>query len=312
MSNAVGFADILDVVGYNYQERRYAEDHAKYPKRFLYGSENSRDYGAWRAVMDNDYIAGQFLWVGYDFLGEARGWPVRNSQSGLFDLCGFKKPNGWFRQALWSDVPMVYLTVRRAGGGGRGFERGGGSHWNRNEGEQTTVTAYSNCAETELFLNGRSLGAGTAASNMGPVFVWDVPYEAGELKAVGKRDGKAVCETVLNTAGAAKKVVLKADMQTLKANGADVCHLEFAIADEKGVIVPDAENLVRFYISGPARLLAVGSGNPSNHENETDAEHNAWQGQGLAVVKALREAGKVTVSASSAGLDGMEVTLDIR
>lgn len=208
---------------------------------------------------------------------------------------------------------MVYLTVRRAGGGaGRGFERGGSSHWNRTEGEQVAVTAYSNCAETELFLNGRSLGTGTAAANMGPVFVWETPYESGELKAVGKIDGKAVCEYVMKTAGEAKKVMLKADAQTLKANGVDVCHLEFAITDEKGVIVPNAENLVRFYISGPARLLAVGNGNPANHENETDAEHNVWQGQGLAVVQALKEQGNVTVSASSPGLDGMDITLAIR
>ena len=312
MSNAVGFADILDVVGYNYQERRYADDHAKYPTRVLYGSENSRDYNAWKAVLENDFIAGQFLWVGYDFLGEARGWPVRNSQSGLFDLCGYKKPNGWFRQALWSETPMVFLTVRRLGGADRSFDRGARSHWNWTDGQTYGVTAFSNCPETELFLNGRSLGAGMAQPNLGPVFTWEVPYQPGELKVVGKKDGTAVCEFVLATAGQANKIVLKADTLTLHPDGNDVAHIEFYVADPNGVTVPDGDRLVRLYVSGPARLLAVGNGDPANHENETDAEHNAWQGQGLAVVQAMREPGVVTVSASSPGLGGMDITINVK
>ena len=312
MSNAVGFSEILDVVGYNYQERRYGDDHAKYPKRAIYGSENSRDYNAWKAVADNDFIAGQFLWVGYDFLGEARGWPVRNSQSGLFDLCGFKKPIGWFRQALWSDVPMAYPAVRRPGGAERSFDRGVRSHWNWSAGERLAVTAYSNCPAAELFLNGQSLGDGVAQANLGPVFMWDVPYQPGELKVIGRKDGQAVCESVLKTAGEAKKIVLKGDARTLKADGDDVCHIEFYITDEKGVTVPDAENLVRFYVSGAVRILGVGNGNPANHDKETDGEHNAWQGQGLAIVQTLREAGGATVSASSPGLDGMDIRIDVK
>ena len=316
MSDAAGFTELLDVVGYNYQEGRYAADHDRYPDRVIYGSENSRDYNAWRAVVDNAFIAGQFLWVGYDFLGEARGWPVRNSQAGLFDLCGFKKPIGWFRQALWSDVPMVYAAVRRADDRTpltvRTFDRGVQSHWNWNAGDQMLVTAYSNCPETELFLNGRSLGAGSRQASLGPVFVWDVPFEAGVLKVVGTKDGAAICEYVLHTAGNARKVVLKADRQTLRADEEDVCHLEFFITDEKGVVVPEAEHLVRFHLVGPARLRAVGNGNPANHEDETDASHNAWQGRGLAVVQAINESGRVTVSASSPGLDGMDITITIR
>lgn len=316
MSNAVGFADMLDVVGYNYQERQYANEREKYPDRVIYGSENSRDYNAWRAVVDNDFIAGQFLWVGYDFLGEARGWPERNSQAGLFDLCGFKKPIGWFRQALWSDTPMIYVMARRIGegerAGTRGGDRGGFSHWNGSDGDRMAITAYSNCPQTELFLNGRSLGAGRPQPAQGPVFSWEVPFETGQLKAVGKKDDVVVCEYVLNTAGPAKQVVLKADAGTLRANGDDVCHIEFYIADDKGVVVPDAEHRVRFLVSGPARVLAVGNGNPANHENETDAEHNAWQGQGLAVVQALKEAGSVTISASSPGLDGMELNIGVK
>ena len=315
MSDAVGYADILDVVGYNYQETRYADDHAKYPKRVLYGSENSRDYGVWKAVVDNDFIAGQFLWVGYDFLGEAPGWPVRNSQSGLFDLCGFKKPLGGFRQALWSETPMVYPAVRRLAGGQdgtrRGFGRGVASHWNWSSGEPLRVYAYSNCPETELFLDGQSLGVGTVQPQQGPVFSWELPFRPGELKVVGKKDGKAVCESVLRTAGEAKKIALKPDTLSLRADGRDVCRLEFYITDDQGVPVPTADTLVSFYVSGPARILAIGSGDPANHENETDAAHRAYQGRGLAVLQAQREPGTATVSVSAPGLEGMNIKLNV-
>lgn len=316
MSDAVGFADILDVVGYNYQEKRYADDHTKYPKRVIYGSENSRDFGAWKAVTDNDYIAGQFLWVGYDFLGEAGAWPVRNSQSGLFDLCGFKKPIGAFRQALWSEKPMVYPVMRQLSEGRtdrqRGFGRGMASHWNWPEDSKLAVYAYSNCQEAELFLNGQSLGPGNLQPEQGPVFMWEVAFQPGELKIVGKKDGANVCESVCRTAGPARKIVLKPDTQLLKPDGSDVCHIEFYITDENGVTVPQQEALVSFYVSGPSRILAVGNGNPVNHEKEMDAEHNAWQGRGLAIIQAGLETGSITVSASSAGLDKMDITINVK
>ena len=112
VSNMVGFADILDVVGYNYQEQLYEQDHRRYPDRPLIGSENSTNLNAWEAVTDNAFISGQFLWIGIDYLGESPGWPIRSWTGGLFDLCGFKKPLGWFRQSLWADEPMVYLACR--------------------------------------------------------------------------------------------------------------------------------------------------------------------------------------------------------
>src|SRR5208283_4732557 len=121
MSDAVGLAALLDADGYNYQEARYAADHRKYPHRILYGSENSHQYGAWLAVKTNSFISGQFLWTGIDYLGEANAWPNRANGAGLLDLCGFKKPLGWFRQSLWSDQPMVYLCASDSRGGRRGF-----------------------------------------------------------------------------------------------------------------------------------------------------------------------------------------------
>ena len=118
MSDAVNLPELLDAVGYNYQEARYAADHKTFPKRIIYGSENGHQYDAWLAVKTNSYISGQFLWTGIDYLGEAGEWPNRANGAGLLDLCGFKKPLGWFRQSLWSDKPMVYLCVSDSSGGG--------------------------------------------------------------------------------------------------------------------------------------------------------------------------------------------------
>ena len=132
MSNAVELPQLLDVVGYNYQERAYAEDHKTYPNRFIYGSENGDSYEAWAAVRDNQYISGQFLWTGIDYLGEAGRWPNRANGAGLADMCGFLKPIGWFRKSLWLDEPVVYICCapaatnrrsRRAGPLNRGTGR---------------------------------------------------------------------------------------------------------------------------------------------------------------------------------------------
>ena len=115
MSNAVGFAQILDVDGYNYQESRYDDDHRQYPRRIIYGSENKHTYAAWAAVLDHPFVAGQFLWTGIDYLGEARAWPMRASPDGLLDLCGFVKPLGRFRESPGAPSRWSTCAPRRSG-----------------------------------------------------------------------------------------------------------------------------------------------------------------------------------------------------
>jgi beta-galactosidase len=105
----VGLADMLDVVGYNYQEPRYADDHRQYQRRFIYGSEDGAGWTPWLAVSDQDQVGGQFPWAGTDYLGEANRWPNHGRGAGLLDLCGFKKPGAWFRQSLWTDKPLGTL-----------------------------------------------------------------------------------------------------------------------------------------------------------------------------------------------------------
>src|SRR5690606_29499917 len=161
MSNTTTYPENVDIVGYNYQEYRYAADHAKYPSRIIYGSENGMQYKAWLAVDTNDYISGQFLWTGIDYLGEAGKWPTRSNGAGLLDLAGLPKPEYYFRQSLWATKPMVYIGTSPIPDGD---DSGIWSHkkadpiWEPTYGNQQRVTSFSNAEEVELFLNGKSLG----------------------------------------------------------------------------------------------------------------------------------------------------------
>lgn len=140
----------------------------------IYGSENSHDPKAWFYVRDNEYICGQFLWTGIDFLGECRGWPVRISQAGMLNLAGFPKALFYQRKALWSDEPFVQL----ASGSEKYWEQNP-TAWVGAPGELKTVMAFTNQSEAELFLNGRSLGVQTVNGECRAL--WQVAFEPGEL-----------------------------------------------------------------------------------------------------------------------------------
>ena len=146
------FKKQLDVEGYNYKEALYAADHAAHPHRVIYGSENGHSSTAWQAVADNDYIAGQFLWTGIDFLGEARVWPSHASRAGLLDLAGFPKNQYYLRKSLWTDEPMVYLTTVRFGRGRTGQRPRARAAW-------SFADCFTNCDRVELFQDGKSLGS---------------------------------------------------------------------------------------------------------------------------------------------------------
>jgi beta-galactosidase len=302
MSDAVGLAAMLDVVGYNYQEEQYPADHQKYPARCIFGSENSHQYGNWAVVQDNDYISGQFLWTGIDYLGEARAWPNRANGAGLLDLCGFKKPIAWFRQSLWTDTPMVYICVSSgAGMGPRGTA--GQEHWNWPSNVKVTVRCYTNCPEVELILNEKPVGLKRLPDMVNGVLSWDVPYQPGTLKAVGSKDGSAICEHTLKTAGPASRIELRPDVTELRADGKDICHLEFCIMDAQGVRVPDAGHEVIFEVDGPAEIIGIGNGDLNNTEDCKDRTHKAYRGQGLAILQAATVSGKVSVKVTSPGLE---------
>ncbi|MCD8014815.1 MAG: DUF4982 domain-containing protein [Lachnospiraceae bacterium] len=202
LTSQLGFFDPLDVVGYNYKEHLYEQDHLRFPGKPFLGSENSHSYQAWRAVTDHPYVSGQFLWTGIDYLGEARGWPIHGSGAGILDLAGFEKPEYYRRKAWWSEEPFLCLLTA----GADPAKNGGAfdsqqqqpvqASWNYKPGEMVNVYCYASpdlfftqnhpqisfSARVELFLNGASCGLGTWNETDGR-FEWSVIFEPGILKA---------------------------------------------------------------------------------------------------------------------------------
>ena len=207
------YKQFLDIEGYNYMEKLYAGDHAAHPERVIYGSENFHTLQAWQSVADNEFIAGQFLWTGIDYLGEAGVWPSHGSGAGLIDLAGFPKSLYYMRKSLWTDAPMVYLSTSGFGGR-RGMPQGSGR----------PLWCFTNCDSVELFHDGQSLGSKTHAA--GEVLRWPAEFSSGTMKAVGKK-GTQTVTFELKKAGK-RPCALGADggLNTLKADGKDVAEIE--------------------------------------------------------------------------------------
>lgn len=318
MSDAVGLPALLDVVGYNYQESRYADDHKQYPARVIFGSENSHMFANWTIVRDNPYVVGQFLWTGIDYLGEAGVFPNRANGAGLLDLAGFKKPTAWFRQSLWSDAPMVYLAAALPApppAAGSNQPRRAGrleEHWNWPARSTVSVSAYTNADEVTLTLNDQTVGTLSRGAAIDGVLRWDVPYQPGVLKAVARRSGKPVAEFALTTAGEAARIELVPDSAAIGTYPAGVAHIEYRIVDRNGVRVPNADSEVTFEVQGPARLLGIGNGDLNDVSNPKDLVHRAFQGRGLAILQSTGAPGEVRIRASATGLAPATVTLSAR
>ncbi len=313
MSNEIGYADALDVVGYNYQEYRYDADHAKYPKRIIYGSENGMTLQAWQAVIENNYVMGQFLWTGIEYLGEAARYPMRNSISGLIDLAGHKKPEYFFRQSLWSDKPMVFIGVSEARKDNK-YIRAHHTihpHWNWSNNQLLKVTAFSNCQEVELFLNNISMGIKKLAEAPERELIWDINFKAGELRAIGRNNGKDIVFYKLETAGEPSQLIVRSDKMKLRANKQDIAHFEVVIADVKGILVYSAKNRISCQVSGPIRLLGMEDANVNNTENYKESEQNAFKGRLLAYIQSLDHTGKGTIVFSSLEIKSRKIVIDI-
>ena len=313
MSDAVGFPALFDVVGYNYQESRYAEDRQKYPARVIYGSENNHQFANWTVVRDNPHISGQFLWTGVDYLGEAGVFPNRANGAGLLDLTGFKKPMAWFRQSLWSDTPMVYLAASLPAPAASANQPRRAvrleEHWNWPEGSAVSVTAYTNADEVALTLNDRPIGTLPRSAAVDGALQWNVPYQSGVLRAVARTRGKGVADFSLVTAGSPARIELVPDVTRLAADGTSVIHVEYRVVDRNGVRVATSDAEVAFEIQGPARLLGIGNGDLNDATNAKDSVHRTYQGRGLAILQSTRTAGEIRIRASAAGLDPASVTV---
>ena len=300
VSNVTGLADLLDVVGYNYQVEDYQKDFAKYPARKFVGTENG--FGMeYVEITKHPRVSGQFLWVGFDFLGESGVWPSRGSGSGMFDTCGFLKPRGAMRVALWSEKPVIFAAVRSARGIRPGARWGAlENHWNWQEDSrpELPVDIFSNCDTVELFLNGESLGRKTGTNC---IYSWSVPYKGGELKAVGTRAGKTV-EDRLVTAGALARIELVADRMQLAADGRDLAHVEVRLLDTNGIRVPNADTLCTATVSGPGRLLGIDNGDQRDMTALSLPKRRTQQGRALALVQTARQPGTIELTVTADGV----------
>jgi hypothetical protein len=309
MSNTTSYPQNIDVVGYNYQEYRYAEDHHNYPNRIIYGSENNRSADAWRAVDTSKNIFGQFLWTGFDFMGEAGRWPARSSGAGLMDLAGFPKTDYYIRQTLWLDKPVIYLVAGRVRNGQP--ERGPRAtkpSWNWNSGDSVRVNCITNATEAELFLNGKSLGKKSKRDTTQRGLNWTLPYEPGELSVKGYNEGKEVANDKLITSREPATLIVVADKKRFRTNRENLVHLEVFIKDAKGNPVYEATNEITVDIKGPAVLLGLESGDITSHEDYKANKRKAFNGRLLAYVLSTGT-GKVTITISSPGLPAVVKTI---
>ena len=242
----------------------------------------------WQYFVKRPFVAGVFVWAGFDYRGEPTpyGWPCVSSHYGIMDICGFPKDIYYYYKAWWSDETVLHIFP----------------HWNwrGKEGEKIRVRCYSNCEEIELLLNGRSLGRKKMPRNS--YLEWIVEYEPGKLEAKGYKGGKRIAMTRVETTGPPAALRLIPDRLKIKADNQDVSIVTVAIVDDEGRIVPTANNLVKFTISGNGRIIGVGNGDPSSHEPDKANERRAFNGLCLVIVQSEWEPGEIKLTAESEGL----------
>ena len=295
-SDGLGLASLFDVVGYNYMEAYYTRDHQEYPQRRIIAGETGHSFESWVSVRDLPFVAGQFLWTGVDYLGEADRFPNKCAGYGLIDLAAFKKPDFYFRQSLWLDKPVVHISVRTGNGRNDVVDS-----WNRPDKKNATVICcYTNARSAELFLNGKSLGAKERSESSNPTLTWQVNYEPGVLKVVAENNGKTVATDELRTSGSPYKIILT----PVESNesSADVTCVQVFVEDDKGYRVPYADNRVQFDITGKGTILGIENGNGNDVKTYPLNEHDVYQGRCMVAVKRTGEAGQITLTATSGNL----------
>lgn len=293
LSNITGLSDSVDVTGYNYKEALYTDDHANYPARVIMGSENSVSAEAWLAVKHNDYIAGQFLWTGADFLGEAKGWPIRISQAGLLDTAGNPKPMYALRRALWTDSLCASLAVSASG-----EQYDEAFVWSGESGDMRHISCYTNAERTTLYINGRALETREVGEDARAI--WVIPYEAGELRAVCERGGETI-ECRLKTSGKPARISLTPDRTSLTADGQSVMILDIELLDANGLTADTVNEPIKLQWLGDVELLGIENGNPADLTPFPSAERPCYRGRAVAYIRAGRRAGDVTLEATTRG-----------
>ena len=302
-----GFVETMDVVGQNYRENELVAAHEAKPSRKVIGTENTHALSAWLALRDQPFLAGQFLWTGFDYLGEA-DWPETTNGQGLFDRTGGWRPLAYQRQSWWGTMPTVHV-VRKEENAGAGAWVANWTPTDFDTYDDAKVQVYSNCDEVELFLNGKSLGTKPKPADDAPR-AWDVTFAKGTLRAVARNKGKEATTDELKTAGPPARIVLSTDRPRLANDWDDVAYITARVVDANGVLCPNTDQQLIFSASGPGAVVAVDNGHLASHEPYQALARHAYQGQCIAVVKASANAGKIVLKATAPGLADGTLTLE--
>lgn len=306
MSNQTEYPQAVDVVGYNYTENRYDEDHATYPDRVIYGSETGVGIEAWHAVRDKEFIFGQFLWTGTDYLGESGRWPSRGLYTGLLDFGSFPKPRGYFRASLWSEKPVTYIGTYPKHDW---VSMDAWDLWNYEPSQLIRVVCYTNAPQARLLLNGKEVGQMKPYDDKSGIIYWDIPYQDGELRAEGcDAAGKVLSSYAIKTSGRPYALRATVDKEVLSPDKT-TAHVTIEVVDEQGTIVKLGDNDVTCQIEGPARLLGLEGSNNGDMSDYTDNHHRAFHGRLLAYIQTTGEKGEIRVKLTSPLLKGTEVVL---
>ena len=274
----------------------------KFPGRMVSCNRSGRTYEVenviergWKFYDERPWGAGLFYWTGFDYRGEPNplSYPATDSEFGILDYCGFWKDEAWYLKSWWTDEPTLHIFP----------------HWNLQgyEGEEIDLWAYSNCDEVELTVNGKKLGRQKMPKD--GHLKWKAVYQPGRVVAVGYKNGKRITTETIETTKPATKIVLKSDRQTITADGRDLAVITVEVQDAKGRIVPDACPMLNFSLSGDARILGVGNGDPmylgADHPKEKDCKSfsiPAFNGLAQILVQSAETPSAITLGCSSDGL----------
>ena len=259
----------------------------------MHASWSSTHEETWDVVKHNDFVGGQFIWTGFDYIGEPTpyGFPARSSYFGIVDLAGFPKDSYYMYQSEWTDKQVLHLFP----------------HWNWLEGQDIDLWCYYNNAdEVELFINGRSQGVKAKKDDHEYHLMWRVKFEPGEVKAVARKNGKVVAEKTIRTSGAPAQLRMTSDRIRFgnNPNGDNLAFITVEVIDKDGNLCPRADDQVFFEVEG-GRIVGVDNGNPISMERFKDTKRKAFNGKCLVVV--ATDGGDVTVRAKGYQLGGSEV-----
>lgn len=329
--NDAGYGNALNVVGYNYGQRKmqYIKDHEQYPERKMIVTEtasftstrgeyvdnkekgyvsnfgtNTPSWGMppakdWEHIVKYPFLSGMFAWTGFDYRGEPTpiyNWPCVVSHFGIMDYCGFPKDGYYAYKSAWTTTPLVHIFP----------------HWNwaGREGDTLKIAAYTNCDEVELFVNGLSIGR-QKVETFARVD-WKAVYKPGKLLAKAYKAGKLVATDIVETTTSPSQIALSSDVNSLKADGRDVAVIRVAIKDNKGRVVPIADNLVKFSIEGAGKILGTGNGNPSSHEPDKANQRMTFNGYCMVLVQSDVNSGNIRLKASSEGFKDSEIVIKVK